>query len=831
MAKKSSKRAAQAPVQAAQPIRFALWERHPVLLSLALLLVLLLIQFAPVMLGGKTFLPADAVTSKCYVPFVDDALSRHIYPLWNPYIFGGMPSFASLSRAPYVEFFGATVHGVIWLVGKMIPLSPFTYIFINYFLLGGLAFYLLRSKGLSAGSSLFASVALVFIPQIVAYSAFSHNTKLSTAALIPLIFLLAERVLNRRRIVDFALLGMVMGIQFLRAHVQICFYTQMMIWLYWGYWLVLGIKDKEPGKKLLGSTGLLAGAVVAGVLISSVMYLSVWEYAHYSIRGGADSGLSYGYATDWSFPPSEILTFFIPSFMGFGGQTYWGPMPFTDFPIYLGMVTLCLAGLALVLRRNRTTLFFGGLFGVSLIVSFGKHLPLLYGPMFKLLPFFNKFRAPNMINILMAVALAVLAAYGLEAIVSLAKNPDARQKKALTRYLQVFGGVLLALFLVLLLGRSAYLGWAVKAGQYAAAAYDMAVSDGLRSLGLFIGIAALTALALKRPRMVGIIPAAFIALVLLDLWPVNHRFVEPRTPQEESGYFAETPEVAFLKAQPGPFRIMPINDSRTPNWYMHHFIQSVSGYHPAKLKRVQALNEALLWGNGFPKAYLEQRGEQVGVRDPSSVTGKERRAHEAFFTLMDVQYVLSPFDLTSLDTGLVTVFPPASRGANGVFKVKQHLSRVWFPREARVVESDQAALAALAGGEVDPAVTALVTAPLPSAIQPDGRNTAEVTAYDIQKIRVKAHVETAGLLVFSEVDYPAGWQARVDGRPTEILKADYLLRSVWLEPGDHEIEMVFRPQRFRQGLWISLITFLGLAAAAVIAWQRGRRPAGAGDCP
>ena len=82
------------------------------------------------------------------------------------------------------------------------------------------------------------------------------------------------------------------------------------------------------------------------------------------------------HASGWSFHPWEMATFFVPSFVGFGGNSYWGWMPFTDFPQYMGILILFLAVFTLVRwPRERLHVYFLTLAVTSLFLSFGKHLP------------------------------------------------------------------------------------------------------------------------------------------------------------------------------------------------------------------------------------------------------------------------------------------------------------------------------------------------------------------------------------------------------------------------------------------------------------------------
>jgi len=385
--------------------------KHPNFLPLTILGVLLLIFFHEAVFGGKTLVSSDKLNSISVSSFIKDALGRGIFPLWCPYLFGGMPSFASLMSAPFVDI----INTLFWFIRKVVPTPDIYRIILNYFLFGLFTYILLMRKTGVRFVALFAALAMVFQPSVIGFAAFGHNSKLGVAVLIPVIFLLLEELVEKRQLRYFGLLGLAVGIQLLRAHTQMSYYTFMMIGLYLLYWGVASTLKKQAASRTFKSIALVLLALVLGVAVSSWLYLPVQEYSQYSIRGGA-KGLDYGYATQWSFSPQEIMTFLVPSFMGFGGQTYWGGMPFTAFPLYMGIVTIFLAGIGFVLKRDRTMIFFALMGFGALLISFGKDLPILYGPLFEFLPFFNKFRVPNMILILLQFSIVVLAALGLNAL-------------------------------------------------------------------------------------------------------------------------------------------------------------------------------------------------------------------------------------------------------------------------------------------------------------------------------------------------------------------------------------------------------------------------------
>ncbi len=811
--KTKKKRVSTVEQSTVKPFKIPLWTHHPDWTAIGILFVLLIIFFNSVMFTNKTLLPPDAIASRSFGPFIHDALKRGIYPLWNPYIFGGMPSFASLSSAPYMDVIGMIIYGIIWIFKLVIPLTDFTRIFVNYLLFGGFVYLLLRTKKLLPSVALFSSIAMIFMPQVIAYAAFGHNTKLGSAVLIPLLFLLVDRLLEKQNLLFFSLTGLAVGLQLLRAHVQICFYTEFMIGIYFIYWIILELKDKKNWGRILRGTGLLIGALVTGVLVSAVLNLSVWEYSHYSIRGTA-GGLAYHYATNWSFPPSEILTYFIPSFMGFGGQTYWGPMPFTDFPLYFGLITFLMAGLALILKRNRTTWFFTILAIITLIISFGKYFPLFYGPMFKFFPFFNKFRAPKMIQILFEFSMVVLAAYGLQGIIDSCTNIKDTEFKKVKQYLLAFGSVVGVLFLILLLGKSAYFGWASKAGQARFTAYNKALSDGFKAVIYFVISAGVILAVLKKRMNRQLFPFVLMALLVVDLWIVDQKFVKPKPKAEEKTYFTETPEVKYLKSRKGLFRILPVGDQRTPNWYMYHKIQNVSGYQAAKIRIYQEFMDAFDMPNGFLKKYLKiEKGHYVW-KNPSEVSARELQNQQIFLKLMNVRYILTPYSLP--DTTLRLVFPPRYRGNNAVFEYKGFLPRIFFPKETISVKGKKTILNFMASGQFDPKKTAIIEEKPPWQVVPSDSNHAEIVSYDIHKIEINAEIKTPSIMVISEIYYPAGWKAFVDGHNVKIYKTDYVLRSIFLKPGHHKIEFVFKPRMIRLGLTLSGITFFLLLTGILI---------------
>ena len=154
--------------------------------------------------------------------------------------------------------------------------------------------------------------------------------------------------------------------------------------------------------------------LILGLFMAMWIYLPVLTYAPYSIRGaGSGGGSGFDYATAWSFSFGEMATFFIPSFYGFGGATYWGNMPFTDYPNYMGIIVLTLSLIGILFHGNRIKWYFMITGLLALLISFGKYF-FLYEIFYDCFPYFNKFRVPAMFLILTQFSVTILAGLGLD---------------------------------------------------------------------------------------------------------------------------------------------------------------------------------------------------------------------------------------------------------------------------------------------------------------------------------------------------------------------------------------------------------------------------------
>ncbi len=803
------------------------WSKHPLLTFVIIAFVLLLVFYNQLMLGNKTFVSPDKMSSKAVQPFVNDALNKGIFPLWCPYIFGGMPSFASLLSAPRVNVPDQTAIKVLSFLDSFLPIPQFTFMFLNYLLFAVLMYALMRSLKVNRMAAALAGLVTIFLPQFTAFTAFSHNSKFVASVLIPLIFMLTYKMFQKKSLLYFSLLALTLGFQMLRAHVQVCYYTYLMLGVFFVINSVFEWRQEKSVKNISTHLVLLGGAVVAGVLLSSVIYVSVFDYQQFSIRGaGAGNGLDFGYATNWSFHPIEMITFLIPSFMGYGGATYWGKMPFADYPYYFGIFVFLLAGIPFILKRDKITWSMGFVSLFALLVSFGKHFSILYTPMFKFLPFFNKFRVPSMIHIILDIALVILAAYGLHALMEigpkLSDKKYASIKKALNRYLVIFTSVVAVLALFVLLGKSVLLGMIADARANLDAAqrelaYTKAVTDSLKAI-VFAGLGFFIIAQFLKNKLSGRNLAIFIIILsVIDVWMVGSKIVNPLSPSSEKMYFAETPAVKFIKSQNDNSRIFPVLDDKSGNWYMYHLLQNIQGYSAAKLRIYQDfLNETGFDSrdqaglNPFLSKYWryamrDKRPTWIPV-PVQQIDPKNLSFHASMLDMLNVKYIINSY-LPINDPRYRQVFKEEN---TLVYENTTVLPKAFFVDSVVVLKNRQHIFDEMKKEEFDPGKLAVIEKEAPFALSSSDGNVVDLTGYELHKISLDAHVKAPTLLVLSEIYFPSGWKAFVDGQETEIFKTNYILRSVFLQPGDHKIVFRFNPASFKIGLWMSLGTLMAL---------------------
>ncbi|MFC1545160.1 hypothetical protein ACFL44_00540, partial [Gemmatimonadota bacterium] len=203
------------------------WPRD--IAALFLIYLLIILFFRALVFGGQVFLKSpDGIAAGIFGQWGWKTLTDGTFPLWNPYIFSGMPSFGSLQ-------FNPNTYPIDWIR----PVFTFLFfgvsisrLFIHHLLAGIFTYLLLRDMELSRPVALFGAVVFFFTPQEIVLGPVSHGGKLFAITYLPLLLLLTRRFLNQPRLVMASLLAVAIAIQLLALHLQIAYYGLMMIGLY-----------------------------------------------------------------------------------------------------------------------------------------------------------------------------------------------------------------------------------------------------------------------------------------------------------------------------------------------------------------------------------------------------------------------------------------------------------------------------------------------------------------------------------------------------------------------------------------------------------------------
>ena len=734
--------------------------------------------------------------------------------LWFPHIFSGMPSFGSLSYQPEVPPFN--IHSVSYLefvVVRVLELLFFLNIdswLVAYYFMGGVfMFFLLRRWKFSRMASLLGSLTFMLSPYAIALAGAGHGSKLKALSYLPLVFLLTHELFERRNLLSFGLLSAAIGTLLLTNHVQIVYYGFLVIGLYALYTVVIDMRT-QPGR-IPGNVTLFTGALAVGLCISSYIYLSVYEYSQYSIRGGGTEGkaggLAWTYATNWSLNPVELVTLLMPSFFGLQSPYYWGSMPSTSSTIYVGIIPILLGIMALVYRRNRMTWFFFGLTCLVLVMSFGKHFGLLYGILFDYLPFFNKFRAPSTIMHILPFTFAFLGAYGYSALESGDLAKGEKPGKVLLIVLFAIGGLLMVAVLAktqiyetlsgfMFVKEGEFQQYQQRYGQQATQVLDQLRqirffgnsqitglwNDYVRfsilsmlSLGLVVAL-------LRKYLTLTLFGVGVFAILSFDLFSIDARFINPVTSKSEDRVKADA-TTQYLKEQAGSFRVFALGgDQLTDLSLQYNGLHTIGGYHPAKLKIYQTLLDSCLNKGNDPAFPLNMN----------------------VINMLNVRYIVTEFSLPKDRFTLAHSDPPSGKA---IYENPAALPRAFFVKNVRLAASEHEVFTALNSPSFDPATTAVVEKPvsIPSALAQGDSSPAAVDVVELKSrsIRIKATTPLPALLVLSEIYYPAGWKAAIDGQETEIFKTNSVLRSVVVPAGTHEMSFTFDPWSYRAGLNLS----------------------------
>jgi hypothetical protein len=585
-----------------------------------------LIYFFPATRGNLIISPDDGVIFNIPIRVaVANLIQAGYVPLWNPYMFSGMP------------LFGAAQAGVLF------PLNWFYLLFsipvatnlmmLSTYVVAALGAYLYARR---SGSSIAGAVVTSLIWQWSAFmvAKVGQTNVVQTAALLPWVFWAVDGYGMSGERVRGVVLAILVALQIFAGHQQTFAYSFLLAAAY-----ALVMARASSGRErtsYLWSVGLLT----AGVIAAAVQILPTIELLRNSLRATA----SYDFFSSFSLPPRFVLTFFAPFIMGGGDgelfrAPYIGPAFVGEYIAYVGAASIMLAIVALLLKPDTRTKFWALVVIVCLALAFGRFLPLNLYKLVYYIPVINLFRVPARHLMEVEFAIAVLAGRGLTAIAS------SRTSAKTLRSVSVAGGLV---FLLTCLAVSWWRPSGFKLGRVAPVSILRAPELFIPILIAGLSVLALWIFARNCERRFGRSLVFLLGVLVLDLclwgqasgWRLSPTRAHPLWHEPESVRMlrnlqrdhGNAPYRILTEVQPffvnigrdeeEKFRLGEFMLSLQPDTYMMHGVENAAGYDGFGLTRYSQLaGDMKLWGE---------------LTDPGrSVRGPGRE-----FDILNVRYLL-----------------------------------------------------------------------------------------------------------------------------------------------------------------------------------------------
>ena len=764
-----------------------------------------LLYFNPVLSGKKMFQSDIQQYRGMAKEQMDFREKTGEEPYWTDAAFGGMPTYQLGAKYPN-NWIKSLDLGI-----RFLP-RPADYLFLYF-----IGFYiLLLVLKLDWRYAALGALAFGFSSYLIIILGVGHNAKAHAIAYMPLVLGGVLLTFRQKYIWGFILTTIAMALEIVANHVQMTYYLMLLI-------IVLGIAylidafRKNVLPHYFKSVAILVLAVILAVGTNAASLMATSEYSAFSTRGKSEltitpdglpkedrAGLDKAYINQYSYGISETLDLFIAGLYGgsnsepynkdsafsnfllkqgvppaqvetiFGqfGLYYWGSQPGVSGPAYLGALVIFLFVLGLFLVKGRLKWWLLGGTLLSLLLSYGGNLAWFTDLWIDYFPLYNKFRAVTSIQVIVELCVPVLAIFGLYKMLQVTEPLD-RKLKALKWTTGITGG----LALLILLFKGSLFSFAGGNDAYYIQNFGiefinavkedrkaLLVSDSIKTLVLILLSAGILWFYLKKKVSENQVLIALTVLILFDLIQVDRRYVN-----SENFMAARLVEQPFQKTiadqqileDTTRYRVyepsIGLNGGRTS-----YFHSSIGGYHGAKPGKLADLADFYLYkGNITP------------------------------LNLLNVKYII-----TQNDKGEDQV--QINQEANG---------NAWFVQNVKVVGDANAEILAL--DSINTLQTAVIQKKFEnnfsSTIFPeDSLATIKLVEHKPNYLKYNSNSEIKRMAVFSEVYYPEGWDAYIDGTKTDYFKADYILRALMVPEGKHTIEFKFEPQVVATGSTISL---------------------------
>lgn len=733
-----------------------------------LLLVLLpLIFFIQVILNPHSmFFPSHDIVSIFSQEkdlFQDSVKTYKSIPLWNPYIFSGSPFLGNPTSSMFYPL------NILFLIFPTDNVFGYMYI-LDSFLIGFFTYLFAKSIKLDNFSSFISAVTIMFSGPMLTLIFPGHLVNFDAFIWFPLILLIYEKAIKKQKIIYGISAAFPIALTLLAGASQIAAFSLLSAFIYFTLRAITNLPKINKFQYLKKLFVIFLLSIGIGFLLSSVQILPTNEFSKLSARS---NGLSYDFASDFSLHPKQIISFVLPYFFGNpANSTYWGKGNFWSLNGYVGTLPLLLALIVLTIKPRRLTIIFFILGIFALLFSFGKY-SFIFPFFYKYVPQFNSFRAPARFLYVYAFSLAMLAGIGTSILIQKAfLLKKYLSKISVLIFLTTILGFTISIFL-----SSRNIGFYEKyilnnsyaVGIKHSILYSQLIQDILIFSLILLTFSVILFLKNRNKININVLKVLFTVIILFDLWTFNSKIISLKKTDE----IYNTPDfINKIKKDKDVFRIFDREGLYLPITERNK-IENITGVH---------------------SLYIKDYRDFVWAVGPH-----ENKPYESFFEIKNIKY---PMFLDLLNVKYII--------SNGkVWENTNFLPRAYIVPNAIIVSKDSI-INKLKEGNFDPKKQIIL------AKKPDVRLTNSSSFKKIKilhrepnRIRLKTSLEEPGFLVLSEIYYP-GWKAFDNGRELEIYNADYILRSIYLKSGNHNISFIYEADSYRIGKIISLLTIFSV---------------------
>ncbi|MBQ1968930.1 MAG: YfhO family protein [Flavobacteriales bacterium] len=813
------------------------WKKYlPHLLCVVAFAVISLAYFHPI-LSGKVLEQGDIQQ------YMGSAAEIHAYrdahggqdPYWTGRMFAGMPDYQIGTDFKYnfIKYPYLSLHALPRPAN-----FAFTF-FISFFIL--LLTLKVDWKKSAVGALMFGFTSYLYI-----ILAAGHNSKAYAIAYLPLVLAGVMMVYYRRKYLWGAVLtAFAMGLEIYSNHVQMTYYMALGTMIFVVLYAVECFRKKDL-KHFFISTAILIASASIGIGMNSARLWTTWSYQKHTIRAGSElvmdstatprKGLDKDYILAWSYGIGETFNLMIPDLYGGASgtdigeesnyakaitrltgsavqgrqmaaqaPTYWGDQPFTSGPAYVGAITVFLFVLGLMIVRGKFKWWVVGATLLSFLMAWGSNAMWFADMMIEHFPLYDKFRTPSSALIVSSITMPLLAILALKEWFSPSYHINEATRK---RYLYIALGSTAGLCILFIFMGNMFFSFSSPNDESMLGAYpdllaalrtdryDMMVSDALRSAILIIATASLIWFYYKGKVKESLAILVIGVLVIADMWSVDRRYLDEdnftTAARMEQPFTGTVADWAYrgLKKDTTHYRVWnrtvnTMNDASTSFYF-----NSIGGYHAAKLQRYQEL-----WDHQISRGNMN------------------------VISMLNTKYIISPSDSQDSKTPVIM----ENTMAMGPAWVVDSLAFTTSARE-ELFALDSLNIARVAVVDTSFASVARYT--------PTVRDSSDIYSITLEKyepnhLTYRSVLSCEKPVVFSEIYYPDGWNAYIDGEKVPHFRVNYMLRAMILPAGEHSVEFRFEPTEALYGdrlnLVFTLIFITGLLAAIVMSLKKNKK--------